>query len=238
MPVEEQIKPFSTFVPGNHLILGAAGVGKTRFIWSLLQDKQFCGEHTINIVLTDSAKRQWHEPTPEPVIPVDPFGTNMRWIAEPTVPGIYFASCDYLPRVVTFLECLANFARSTEGNLKNPVRVIVDFPVKFWRDPCFLEQLERLHYISDTFSEDGVTMFDIWTVLTAGKDLTGKILAPIEKSHLIFLNPASKTILTQVKDVLINYYPQFQILTGADHKAPETGFYYLPDNEQNIYLQE
>ena len=236
MPVE-QFNAFSSLVPGNHLILGAAGVGKTRFIWSLLENKDFCGEHTINIVLTDSAKRNWHGPTPEPVIPVDPYSTNMRWIAEPTGPGIYFAACDYLPRAVTFLECLANFARSSEGNLKNPVRVFVDYPVKFWRDTCFLEQMERLRFISDTFSEDGVTLFNIWTVLTAGKDLTAKILAAIEKSHLIFLNPASKNVLTQVKDELVKYYPQFETLAGDDYKVSDSGFYYLPDNEPYIYLQ-
>lgn len=239
MPVEHQIQPFTSFIPGNHLILGAAGVGKTRLIWSLLQSKEYYGENTINIVLTDSSKHAWHDPSPTtPIIPIDPYSTNMRWIAEPTVPGIYFAACDYLPRVITFLECLANYARSSEGNLQNPVRVFIDFPVKFWRDACFIEQLDRLQYISDSHSENEGQRLDIWMVMTVAKDLPAKVLSPLQKSNLIVLNPASKPWLSEVQNLLGKTFPQLELLLNKDGKSQENGFYYFPYAQQDVLLQE
>ena len=236
MPVQHQVEPFTEFVPGNHLVLGAAGVGKTRLIWSLLQSQKFCGEKRINIVLTDSAKRMWQEHTENPVIPVDPYATNMRWIAEPTEPGIYLAACDYLPRVITFLECLANFARRYEGTIPNPVRVFVDYPHKFWRDACFVEQLGRLHFISESLSDDGAQLFEIWLVLTPSKELPPNAQSLWRNSHFILMNPISQAWLQEADVFAGKHQPPLSALKDVWSKDVSQGFYYLPHKAENILL--
>lgn len=236
MPVEQQLSPFTDFLPGNHLVLGAAGVGKTRLIWSLLQSREFCGENRINIVLTDSAKRIWQEHSETPIIPMDPYATDMRWIAEPTKPGIYLAACDYLPRVITFLECLANFARNYEGDIPSPVRVFVDFPLKYWRDACFLEQLGRLHFISETLSAEGAQLLEVWQVLTPAKELPPSAQALWRHSNLIVINPFTESWLKEAANLVGKHEPPLSAVENVLNQDVSRGFYYLPDKGESIYL--
>lgn len=236
MPVEQQISPFTDFLSGNHLVLGAAGVGKTRLIWSLLQSREFCGENRINIVLTDSAKRIWQEHTETPIIPVDPYATDMRWIAEPSEPGVYFAACDYLPRVITFLECLANFGRSYEGNIPNPVRVFVDYPLKFWRDACFIEQLGRLHFISESLSSEGTQLLEVWQVLTPSKELSPKAQSLWGNSNLIVINPFTQAWLKEADIFVGKHEPPLSAVQDVLSKDVSQGFYYLSHKAESIFL--
>lgn len=108
--MEQNVRPFEKFLPGSHLILGEAGSGKTRLIWSILQGKDFVEDHSINIVLTDSEKRIWYNPPNNPVHTINPYETDISWVTEPTKPGIYYCACDYAPRIITFLECLATWS--------------------------------------------------------------------------------------------------------------------------------
>lgn len=237
MLMEHQFQPFKTFVPGNHLVLGEAGVGKTRLIWSLLQSPEFYDQETINIVLT-SSEHIWQNHIENPIIPVDPYATDMRWIAEPSEPGTYYAACDYLPRVLTFLECLANYARKNEENFKKTIRVFIDFPIKFWLDACFVEQLARLHYISESLVEDGICPLHLWVVMPVLKELTMKAKSLIKNSHLIFINPFSQTWLEQIKDIMAKPLSQLEKMTNAQGKSTDTGFYYLPSGQTDAYLQK
>jgi len=129
--MEQLIKPFEKFLPGSHLVLGEAGSGKTRLIWSNSYKKKiYVKDDSINIVLTDAEKRIWSKPTNNPIFTFNPFDTNISWVTEPQKPGIYYCACEYAPRVITFLECLASWAIQNEKNMNNKVRVFCRLPVK------------------------------------------------------------------------------------------------------------
>jgi len=202
MRMQQNDHSLTAFVPGNHLILGAAGSGKTRLIWTLLQSPEFCKPDTVNIVLTDSEKRIWLNPSDNPIIVVNPYAPDISWATEPTTPGIYYAACEYLPRITTFLECLANFARYVEHDIKHPLRVFIDFPKKYWRDFNFFDQINRLIFISESLAEDGQYPLEIWSVLTTPKDLNPKQYVAFKNSHLILMPPITDALVADVKEAL------------------------------------
>ncbi|MHB1654069.1 MAG: hypothetical protein ACYCVD_16580 [Desulfitobacteriaceae bacterium] len=235
--MENLVQPFQNFLPGNHFVMGAAGVGKTRLIWSLLQDVDFCGKETINIILTDSQERLSQGLSPVPLTQVDPYSTDMRWIAEPTEPGIYFTSCGYIPRATTFIECLANYIRRFEGTIKNPIRVFIDFSSKYWRDTSFLDQLARLHYISESVTSDKERPLSIWAVLTDLKELSHQAQGMLHYAHLVLMNPVVPAALQE----LDTFFGK-SLLPRATTLFPPGktigGFYYVPFTEDNIYFND
>lgn len=234
--MEQKIQPFTNFVPGNHLVLGATGVGKSLLILSLLQTKEFSDKETINIVLTDSAKLIYQYTIPNPVISIDPYSPDMRWIAEPSVPGIYYCACDYLPRIVTFLECLANFTRGDEENLKYPIRLFIDFPPKFWQYESVIEQMVRLNYISNSLSDNNYYPLTLWTVFTSLKELTLKTRKILDQTHLVILKPIP---LSWFKEITASLEEQFPDLKNLDFATENNvGFFYLPHDKNNIYSQD
>ena len=233
--MEQELQAFTNFFPGNHLVLGASGVGKSLLILSLLQTNEFSDKETINIVLTESAKHIFQYTIPNPIISVDPYSTDMRWIAEPTVPGIYYCACDYLPRVVTFLECIANFARGNESHLKRPIRLFLDFPPKYWQSGSMVEQVTRLNYISNTLTDDDFRPLSLWTVFTSIKELSSKAKSLLDKTHLIIIKPISKPWFVETAN---NLEKQFAHLKSIDDtKGDNKGFFYLPFTDENIYTQ-
>lgn len=232
--MENQVQPFQNFLSGNHLVMGAAGVGKTRLIWSLLEDKDFCGQETINIILTDSQEHMAQKNSPVPLVHVDPYSTDMRWIAEPNEPGIYFTSLGYIPRATTFVECLANYIRKVEGDVKHPIRVFVDFSSKYWRDNAFVEQLARLHYISESVTGESERPLSIWTVLTHLKDLSPQAQGILHYTHLVLMNPVLSTTLQE----LDNFFGKNLLARANTIFVPGKtigGFYYLPFTDSNIF---
>ena len=232
--MEQQFQPFTNFVLGNHLLLGDTGVGKSLLILSLLQTNEFSDKDTINIVLTDSAKHICQYTIPNPIISIDPYSTDMRWIAEPKVPGIYYCACDYLPRVITFLECIANFTRGDEDKLKHPIRLFIDFPPKFWKNQSIIEQMVRLNYISNTLNNDDFRPLTIWTVYTSLKDLSQKAKDLLEKTHLVIIKPLSKSWLKETKNSLEKQFPH---ISNINNNEDSKGFFYLPFTEETIYTQ-
>ncbi len=233
--MEQEFQPFTNFVPGNHLVLGATGVGKSLLILSLLQTNEFSDKETINIVLTDSAKHICQYTIPNPIISVDPYSTDMRWIAEPTVPGIYYCACDYLPRIVTFLECIANFTRGAEGNLKHPIRLFLDLPPKFWKNESMVEQIERLNYISNSLIDDDFRPLTLWTVFTSLKILSPKAKVLLEKTHLVIIKPIAKSWLIETITSLEKLFAHLKNIN--DNYEDNKGFFYLPFTEEKIYSQ-
>lgn len=234
MPVENLVQPFQNFLPGNHLVMGAAGVGKTRFIWSLLEDKDFSGEETINIILTDSQEHTGTGNLPVPLVHIDPYSIDMRWIAEPTQPGNFFTSLGYIPRATTFVECLANYIRKVEGEVKHHIRVFVDFSTKYWQNNAFVEQLARLHYISESVVFEGKRPLSIWTVMTHLKELTPQAQGILPYTHLILMNPVLPSTLAELDSFFgKNLLPRAN--TFFVQGKTIGGFYYLPYTDSNIY---
>jgi hypothetical protein len=233
--MEQKSQPFTAFVPGNHLVLGATGVGKSLFILSLLQSKGFNDKETINIVLTDSAKLIYQYTIPNPVITIDPYSTNMRWIAAPSIPGIYYCACDYLPRIVTFLECIANFTRGDEENIKYPIRLFIDFPPKFWQYESVIEQMVRLNYISNTLVDYDYRPLTLWTVFTSLKELSPKTKSILDKTNLVILKPIPQSWFTEIAASLEKQFPHLIELDFT--KENDEGFFYLVHNENIIYSQ-
>lgn len=230
--MEQQIKPFEKFLRGNHLLLGEAGSGKTRLIWSILQGKEFVEDDSINIVLTDSEKRIWYKPSINPITIINPFDTNISWVTEPSKPGIYYCACEYAPRIITFLECLATWAIQNERNINNPVRIFVDFPAKYWTLPEFIEQLSRLHYISEGQTREEPAI-DIWTVLGPFKRLSPKAKAIFQNIHLVLLNPYPEKMIENLHD----WINLDRVNLSSLDKNRKEGYYYIPNNkEENIYL--
>ena len=234
MPMEQEFESFTNFVPGNHLVLGATGVGKSLLILSLLQTNEFSDKQTINIVLTDSPKLICQYTIPNPIISVDPYSTDMSWIAEPRVPGIYYCACDYLPRIVTFLECLANVTRGNEGNLKYPIRLFIDFPPKFWQNEAVVEQIVRLIYISNILTNHIFRPLTLWTVFTYLKELSPKAKVILEKTHLVIIKPLSKSWF---KETITSLEKEFAHLKSISSNVDNKGFFYLPYNVEKIYSQ-
>lgn len=233
--MEQEFQSFTNFLPGNHLVLGATGVGKSLLILSLLQTNEFSDLEAINIVLTDSAKHICQYTIPNPIISVDPYSTDMRWIAEPRIPGIYYCACDYLPRIVTFLECIANFTRGDEGNIKLPIRLFIDFPPNFWQNQSIIEQMVRLNFISNSLTDNDLHPLTLWTVFTSLKELSTKSKILLEKTHLVIIKPLSKSWF---KQTITSLEYQFAHLKNInDNTADDKGFFYLPFTEENIYTK-
>lgn len=230
--MEQQVKPFENFLPGNHLILGEAGSGKTRLIWSILQSKEFFDDDSINIVLTDSEKRIWYNPSINPIMTIDPFETDIAWISQPSKPGIYYCACDYAPRINTFLECLATWAIQNQENMSYKVRIFIDFPSKFWTLPEFVEQLSRLYYISNSL-ENG--QLEIWSVLCPLKKLSPKTMSIFDNTHLVLINPFPQKWGKDMSEAL-NLKSNNSKELVSSLKTEEGGFYYLPDQENTVYL--
>lgn len=235
--MEFEVEPFQNFVQGNHLVIGTPGIGKTRLLLSLLEDEHFCDENTIQIVLTDSQERLSQARSPVPLTHIDPYATDMGWIAEPSTPGIHFASCNYVPRTTTFVECLANFARQREGNITHPVRTFLDFSEHYWKDAAFVEQFSRLHYVSESIATGDVRPLSIWTVLTSLSELPLTAQGMLPHAHLILINPLTPNVLQEVDDFL------GQNLAGnlpspAASGKDAGGFFYLPCASQTVYYRD
>ncbi|MDR2736708.1 MAG: hypothetical protein LBB49_04010, partial [Gracilibacteraceae bacterium] len=150
--MNQLIGPFESFSPGCHLIIGDAGSGKTRLMWVALQNG-FLEGSAINIVLTDSQKNAWYLPSKKPITTLDPYSTDISWASNPKHSGIYYCACEYIPRIITFLECLATWSIQSENEkdlAPQTVRIFLDFSTKHWMLPEFVEQVSRLHYISST----------------------------------------------------------------------------------------
>lgn len=234
--MDQKILPFTNFAPGNHLVLGATGVGKSLLILSLLQTNQFSDDETINIVLTDSAKLIYQYTIPNPVISIDPYSTDLSWIAEPSVPGIYYCACDYLPRMITFLECIANFARGDEEHFKHPVRLFIDLPPKFWQNESVIGQMLRLNYISNSFTYSEFRPLTLWSVFTSLKDLSSQTQVILDKAHLVIVKPIPQSWF---KEITISLEKDFAHLKNINNIIEnKEGFFYLPNTETNIYSQE
>lgn len=236
--MEQIVKHFENYSSGSHLILGEAGSGKTRLIWSMLQEKSFVEDGSINIVLTDSEKRIWYNPPRNPVITLNPYETNISWVTEPKKPGIYYCACDYAPRVITFLECLATWAIQNEKNISNKVRVFIDFPSKFWSLPEFVEQLIRLHYITDSQDGEDSPPIEIWAVLGSLNKVSTPIKSLFQHVNLILLNPMPDNLISNVVKILdINSENLPDLTPGIDHKDKD-GFYYIPSDRESLYLNK
>jgi len=234
--MEQIIKPFERFFSGSHLILGEAGSGKTRLIWSILQEKDYAEDNSINIVLTDSEKRIWSNPINNPVITINPFDTDISWVTEPKNPGIYYCACEYAPRVITFLECLATWAIQNES-FQNKVRIFIDFPTKYWNLPNFLEQLNRLHYfIAGQNGENNP--IEIWSVPGSLKKITLEAKDLFQNVNLVLLNPFPadwSTSVCNLPGLKNENFPELFAL--IDHNKTE-GYYYIPKSETILYQNE
>ncbi|MHB8126507.1 MAG: hypothetical protein ACYDEJ_12870 [Desulfitobacteriaceae bacterium] len=233
--MKQEFQPFTNFVSGNHLVLGASGVGKSLLIMSLLQTNEFSDKNTINIVLSASSKHIYQYTVPNPIISIDPYSTNLNWISEPTVPGIYYCACDYLPRIVTFLECLANFTRGGERKLQHPIRLFIDIPPKFWQDESIIEQIVRLNYISNSISDYEFRPLTLWTVFTSLKELSPKAKVLLEKTHLVIIKPIPQSWFKEILTILEKNFAHLKSIN--DNNENNRGFFYLPYTEDNIYSQ-
>ncbi|MDR1603516.1 MAG: hypothetical protein LBS10_01830 [Gracilibacteraceae bacterium] len=230
--MNEQTLPFTRFRPGSHLILGEAGSGKSKLIWSLLQTPDFTQNKAINIVLSDASQRMWFdETTRNPIRAIDPFNPDINWIARPSVPGIYYCACDYAPRVITFVECLATWALQAPEEAASRVRLFLDFSAKCWSRPEFVEQATRLHYIA-TNQEN----IEIWAVVGAYKKVSPLVRSLFEKTGLIFVNPFPAGLIDEICEALglkRDTLPGLSLVSFTR----KTGFYYIPYNEEAAYWQ-
>jgi len=232
--LEQIAKPFEKFFPGNHLILGEAGSGKTRLIWWLLQEKEYAEDNSINIVLTDSEKRIWSRPKNYPIFVLDPYDTDISWATNPHKPGIYYCACDYAPRLVTFLECLATWAMNQENVAGKTVRLFVDLSSKYWALPEFVEQLIRLHYIMDGRNEmDG--SIEIWSVFGSLKKIPLKAKPLFQKSSLVLLNPIPQDWTENIGGFLDLKEEKAALITQIDEQQTK-GYYYLPVQDDTLFL--
>ncbi|RNC29435.1 MAG: hypothetical protein AWM53_00433 [Candidatus Dichloromethanomonas elyunquensis] len=234
--MEQVVRPFEKFLPGSHLIIGEAGSGKTRLIWSILQEKDYVEDDSINIVLTDSEKRIWYGPTQNPIITIDPYQTNISWATEPKKPGIYYCPCEYAPRIITFLECLATWAIQNEKNIDNKVRIFVDFPAKFWSLPEFVEQLNRLHYITASQDSEDPSI-EIWSVFCSLKKMIPEAKILFQDINLVLLNPFPENWSNNICKLLDLKCENLPALLEAMNYSLKDGFYYIPSSEEELYLQ-
>lgn len=232
--MEQNVKPFEKFLSGSHLILGEAGSGKTKLIWSILQDAEVGREQSINIVLTDSEKRMWHESNQNPVTITNPYDSDISWATNPSKPGIYYCACDYAPRIITFLECLATWAVQNENNIEQKVRVFIDISSKTWALPEFIEQVNRLHYIAASQEEASI---EIWAVLGSVKKLPNAAKAIFARINLILLNPISPTWVEELKGSVGTKCDNLQNNLGSLPFDRKEGYYYLPCSESALYYQ-
>ncbi|AFV02436.1 hypothetical protein UNSWDHB_370 [Dehalobacter sp. UNSWDHB] len=233
--MEQNVRPFEKFLPGSHLILGEAGSGKTRLIWSILQGKDFVEDHSINIVLTDSEKRIWYNPPNNPVHTINPYETDISWVTEPTKPGIYYCACDYAPRIITFLECLATWSIH-EKNIINRVRIFIDLPSKYWNIPEFAEQLGRLDYITANRKEEDGSLIEIWAAIGSLNKISSEIKSLFQHVNLIMLNPLPNgwsNKLLNLLDIKCDNLPEIVAGINSDIKD---GFYYIPITEEYLAL--
>jgi hypothetical protein len=233
--MEQNVKPFETFFPGNHLILGEAGSGKTKLIWSILQDKDYVKENSINIVFIDSEKRMWEESRQIPVKIINPYHSDISWAAEPSKPGIYCCACDYVPRIVTFLECLATWAIQNEKSIEQKVRVYIDLSSKTWALPEFIEQVKRLHYIAA--SQEGETAIEIWAILGSLKKLPPQAKGIFADINLILMNPLSSSWLEEIKGTVGSRCDNLQDKLAGIQTGEKEGYYYAPCKGPDLYLQ-
>lgn len=234
--MEQIVRPFEKFSPGSHLLLGEAGSGKTRLIWSILQEKDYVEDDSINIVLTDSEKRIWHNPTRNPIITVNPYDSNISWVTDPQKPGIYYCACDYAPRIITFLECLATWAIQHEKSIDNKVRIFVDFPTKYWSLPEFVEQLNRLHYIIASQNDEDNLAIEVWAVLGSLKKISPQAKSLFQHMNLVMLNPFPENWSNNIFSLLgIKCENLPELLSGINNELKD-GFYYIPCTEECLYL--
>ncbi|MGI6450417.1 MAG: hypothetical protein ACOX3R_09005 [Desulfitobacteriia bacterium] len=236
--MEQIVRPFEKFVPGSHLILGEAGSGKTRLIWSILQEKDYVEDDSINIVLTDAEKRIWSKPTRNPILTVNPFATDISWVTDPKKPGIYYCACDYAPRIITFLECLATWAIQHEKAIDNKVRIFVDFPPKYWVLSEFVEQLTRLHYIAQSQSGEENPPLEIWAVLGSLKKMSPQAKSLFENMNLVLLNPLPENWLGNISGLLNIKCENLPVLLSGIDTSRKDGYYYIPCNEAELFLNE
>lgn len=227
------VETFKEFYPGNHLILGEAGSGKTRLIWSLLQERKYTEDNSINIVLTDSEKFIWSKPATNPIHILDPFDPDISWISKPQKPGIYYCACDYAPRIVTFLECLATWEMQHDKTAGRIVRVFVDFSTQYWRRPDFAEQLKRLHYIGQNRAENTL---EIWAALGSVKKVAADIKNLFQEVNLVLLNPFPSKWSDSIRQVLNLKVETLPDLLKKIDPSQTKGFYYIP-KEGNIIFQ-
>ncbi|MDR1961010.1 MAG: hypothetical protein LBQ16_01860 [Gracilibacteraceae bacterium] len=228
--MHEQSLPFTHFQPGSHLILGEAGSGKSKLIWSLLQTPDFSQNDAVNIVLSDASQRMWFdEATRNPIRAIDPYNPDITWITRPSIPGIYYCACDYAPRVITFVECLATWALHAQNDDSPKVRLFFDFSAKCWSRPEFVEQLTRLHYIA-TNQEN----IEIWAVIGAYKMVSPLVRSLFEKTGLVLVNPFPSGLIDEICEMLGLKRDTLPGLSLVSFEQ-KTGFYYIPYNENAAY---
>ncbi|MGE4272173.1 MAG: hypothetical protein AB7E31_04795 [Desulfitobacterium sp.] len=233
--MEQNVKPFEKFFSGNHLILGEAGSGKTKLIWSILQDKEYVKENSINIVLTDSEKRMWEESRQNPVTIVNPYDSDISWATNPSKPGVYYCACGYVPRIITFLECLATWAIQNENSMEHKVRVFIDVSSKTWALPEFTEQVNRLHFIA--FNQDEASSIEIWAALGSLKKLTDQAKAMFASINLVLMDPISPAWINEIKDTIGTKCDSLQEKLAKIKSGGEKGYYYAPCNGHELYFQ-
>jgi hypothetical protein len=227
--MQENTSPFTGFQTGSHLILGEPGSGKTKLIWSVLQTSAFSDDSAINIVLTDTSQRMWYENTMNPIRVLDSSNPDISWITQPSEPGIYYCPCDYAPRVITFLECLATWAVHNQNETSQKVRLFLDFSTKCWTRAEFVEQLTRLHYISTN-----QVNIEIWAIIGAYKKVSLLARTLFDKTNLILVNPFPANLMAEICETLGLNRSSLPGLEFINFERP-TGFYYIPYNEQAAY---
>lgn len=231
--MQQLARPFEKFLPGSHLILGEAGSGKTRLIWSILQEKDFVEDNTINIVLTDSEKRIWHNPPYNSVHTINPYETDISWVTEPNKPGIYYCACDYAPRIITFLECLATWSIH-EKNITNRVRIFLDLPSKYWNIPEFAEQLSRLDYITANRKEEDGPPIEIWAAVGSLDKISPEIRSLLKHVNLILLNPLPHAWSDKLQTLLDIKCDNLSELFAGINSDEKDGYYYIPVTEEYL----
>jgi len=227
--MEQTASVFETFSSGSHLIIGEAGAGKTRFMWAVLQREDF-GGNAINIVLTDSQKNVWYRPSRNLITTLDPYCLDISWVSSPSRPGIYYCACEYIPRIITFLECLATWAIQSEKDTESSsqtVRIFLDFSSKHWVLPEFVEQVARLHYISSTRGEDHAHPIELWISQGLSAKVPTKVRSFFSAFHQILLNPTPAPWIQEIPSWLGTPSPATECLSGLDPSIKD-GFYYAP----------
>ncbi|HHY27258.1 MAG TPA: hypothetical protein GX523_11065 [Desulfitobacterium dehalogenans] len=232
--MEQNVKPFEKFFSGSHLILGEAGSGKTKLIWSILQNREYVKENTINIVLTDSEKRMWHDSHQNPVTTIDPYDSDISWATNPSKPGIYHCACDYAPRIITFLECLATWAIRNEKKIEQKVRIFIDISSKIWMLPEFIEQVNRLHFIASSQEENSI---EIWAVLGSLKKLTNQVKPIFACINLVLMNPISPSWIDELKDIVGIQCGNLRDKLDGIQVGKKEGYYYAPSDDRDLYFQ-